>query len=131
MRNVLILLLCATALQAAPLDNQSAFDGYTQGKTIYYGYGDERGAVAAETYLPGNRVRWFTRDGTCIEGEWFEADGRICFVYETNPVPQCWEVDLSESGLVATHLSLSGPSKILEMRTARDEFQCLGPQIGV
>lgn len=124
-------LLSALALQAAPLDTQEAFDNYTQGKTIYYGFDDGRGVIAAETYLPGNRVRWFTRDGTCIEGEWYATQGQICFVYENNTQPQCWITQVDANGLVATQVEGGGLSRILEMPKGDAAFQCLGPEIGV
>lgn len=131
MRSVLIWFFSAAAALATPLETQETFDGYTRGKTIYYGYDDGRGVTAAETYLPGNRVRWFTRDGTCIEGEWYASAGEICFTYENNPTPQCWITTLEPSGLVATLQTESGISRVLEMDPGGSEFQCLGPQIGV
>jgi hypothetical protein len=131
MRALLGWILSAGAALGAPLDTQDAFDGYTQGKTIYFGYNDGRGVTAAETYLPGNRVRWFTRDGTCIEGEWYAAGGEICFTYENNQTPQCWVTTLEENGLVATLRTETGLSRVLEMDPGDAEFQCLGPQIGV
>ena len=131
MRSFLFWLLSAVAALAAPLDSQEAFDGYTQGKTIYYGFDDGRGVQAAETYLPGNRVRWFTRDGTCIEGEWYADQGQICFTYENNPNPQCWITSLESNGLVATIENDTGISRVLEMDPGDTKFQCLGPQIGV
>ena len=131
MRALLVWVLSAGAAFAAPLDTQEAFDGYTQGKTIYYGFEDGRGVSAAETYLPGNRVRWFTRDGTCIEGQWYADQGQICFTYENNPTPQCWIATLEANGLVATSRRAAGTSRVVEMDKGAADFQCLGPQIGV
>ena len=69
--------LCALPFTAAAEMSAAEFDAYTRGKTLYYGNGAE--PYGAEIYLPNRRVRWSFLDGECKDGEWFEANGMICF----------------------------------------------------
>lgn len=105
------------------------FDAYTIGKTLFYGRsGDPYGA---EVYLPNRRVRWSFLDGLCKEGEWYEADGLICFVYETNPAPQCWSFERGTSGLIARFEDNPDTTELYEASDPGQEMVCLGPRIGV
>ncbi|KRS12323.1 hypothetical protein XM53_11810 [Roseovarius atlanticus] len=123
----LIVVPCATAAQ----DYMSAaeFDAYTRGKTFYYG---AQGApYGGEEYLENRRVRWSFLDGRCQEGEWYEDDGLICFVYEDKPDPQCWSFQRSGGGLLAQFENDPAQTQLYEMEQTGEPLHCLGPEIGV
>ena len=73
------------------------FAAATEGRTLRFDrYGEPFGA---EQYRSENRVTWAFRDGSCEQGIWFEnVRGEICFVYEADPVPQCWHFLRMPSG---------------------------------
>ncbi|MGK7652448.1 hypothetical protein ACSQ76_08540 [Roseovarius sp. B08] len=131
MRLLPVLLLLVTPFATAAQDYMSAaeFDAYTRGKTFYYG---AQGApYGGEEYLENRRVRWSFLDGKCQEGEWYEDDGLICFVYENKPEPQCWSFQRSGSGLVAQFENDPAQTELYEMEQTGEPLHCLGPEIGV
>jgi len=126
--------LTFTALFALPLHAQSTmgadeFDAYTQGKTLFYGNGAE--PYGAEIYLPNRRVRWSFLDGECKEGQWYEANGLICFTYEDRPDPQCWSFEQGNNGLIARFENDPAVTPLYEANESTQEMLCLGPKIGV
>lgn len=133
MKHVLaaVLLGLAGMADAEPLDTAEAFEGYVGGKTLYFDRGDGRGVFAAESYLQNHQVRWTQRDGTCIQGAWYANDGLICFTYENNPNPQCWQVERREKGLSAVLQNGAFPTQITETDPGDVAFDCLGPKFGV
>ncbi|WP_370229038.1 hypothetical protein [Cognatishimia sp.] len=106
-----------------------AFDRYTRGKTLYYSEGGTR--YGAEEYLDQRRVRWSFLDGQCQEGRWFASGQDICFVYEDNPDPQCWQFFLEPGGLSAKFTGDSASTTLYEITGAEEDMLCLGPEIGV
>ncbi|MEP1768558.1 MAG: hypothetical protein ABJJ53_18220 [Sulfitobacter sp.] len=121
--------VCALPLHADPLMGAAEFDAYTLGKTLYYGNGSE--PYGAEIYLPNRRVRWSFLDGECRDGEWYEADGLICFVYEDRPDPQCWSFEQGSNGLIARFENDPAVTPLYEATETTQEMLCLGPKIGV
>lgn len=124
------LYLCLALLPAraeAPL-SADAFEAYTTGKTLFYGQNGRH--YGAERYLPGRRVLWSFLDGECKDGSWFEDGQNICFVYDDNPQPQCWQFTLGAGGLIAAFQN--DPGTGLELYEAQEagEMLCLGPRIG-
>ena len=91
MRVPCLVLLAATGLASLASAQMGAeeFDALTRGQTFYYGVNGSE-PYGAEEYLDNRRVRWSFLDGECVEGSWYEEAGRICFVYENRPEPQCW-----------------------------------------
>lgn len=129
---VLILILwafCALPAAAQSLMTAEEFDNYTRGKTLYYGSGET--PYGAEIYLPNRRVRWSFLDGQCRDGEWYEADGLICFVYEDRTDPQCWSFEEGPSGLIARFENDPAVTPLYEANESTEEMLCLGPEIGV
>ncbi|MEM8978423.1 MAG: hypothetical protein AAGD04_03005 [Pseudomonadota bacterium] len=117
-----------------------AFERYTTGKTLFFGLlGDV--PYGAEEYFPNRRVRWSFLDGRCIEGQWFETNRRICFVYEGELGQQCWEFTQSPNGLSALFVEdPNAPSPdanalpstpLYEITDADEPLLCLGPEVGV
>lgn len=131
LKSVLSLCLaCAApaAIAAEPM-NAAEFDAYTRGKTFYYG--SAGAAYGAEEYLAGRRVLWTFLDGQCQEGVWYEDDGLICFVYETQPEPQCWSFSRDPGGLMARFENDPGQTELYELRQSDEPLACPGPEIGV
>jgi hypothetical protein len=116
-------------LAAEPLMSAQEFDDYTRGKTLYYGTGAE--PYGAEIYLPNRRVRWSFLDGQCLDGEWYEQDGLICFTYEDRPDPHCWSFERGANGLIARFENNPAVVPLFEATEDTEELLCLGPKIGV
>lgn len=105
------------------------FDNYTRGKTFIYGSAGT--PYGAEEYLDNRRVRWSFLDGQCQEGEWYEQEGLICFVYENLSDPQCWSFTRHADGLVARFANDPALTELYEMSRSREPLACPGPEIGV
>lgn len=126
---VLPILLCGLAPPVLAQMSGAEFDTYTRGKTFYYGAGGA--PYGGEEYLDNRRVRWSFLDGRCQDGQWYEENGLICFVYETRPEPQCWSFERSQNGLVARFEGESSLSELYEVEQSREPLMCLGPDLGV
>ena len=128
---ILALTLTAPMAMAVPIDDGEIFDALTQGKTIYFR--SEGELYGAEQYLPDRRVIWSFMDGECSEGRWFARAGRICFVYEHDPLnQQCWIFDQGASGLRAEFDAPYGQGRVLEQMGVSDKpLTCGTPWTGV
>jgi hypothetical protein len=115
--------------RAAEALSAEAFDRYTQGRTLFYGFGGDMYGV--ERYLPGRRVIWSFLDGRCQEGHWYEDAGHICFVYEDRTDPQCWRFELGAQGLTAQFENDPAATELYEAEDIGEEMLCLGPDVGV
>ncbi|WP_204115371.1 hypothetical protein [Shimia biformata] len=124
----LLVLLASPALAQSPMSAEE-FDRYTRGKTLFYAADGTRYGV--ERYFPDRRVRWSFLDGKCKEGVWYEDAGDICFVYEDNPVPQCWVFYSESGGLRAEFRDGQSAGVLYEIASDEDEMLCLGPEVGV
>ena len=123
------LILTTGNLAAQDTMNAEAFDAYTRGRTLFFG---QNGApYGAEVYLENRRVRWSFLDGECKDGTWYEEAGMICFVYEDNPVPQCWTFRQGTGGLIARFENDPDATELYEADDIGEEMLCLGPRIGV
>jgi hypothetical protein len=124
------LLLSAPALlaQSSTTMSAEAFDAYTRGQTFTYGTGSE--PYGAEEYLDNRRVRWSFLDGRCQDGEWYEDNGMICFVYEDNPEPQCWTFYQTSRGIVARFEDDPNMTTLYEITKTPEPLMCLGPEVG-
>lgn len=131
-RALLASLALSLALPAAadePLSG-AEFEAYVTGKTLYFGL--DGAAYGVERYLPGREVVWSFLDGACKEGRWYEAGEQICFVYEDNPVPQCWSFyRTGEGGLRAIFENDPARTSLYEARRNEDPMICPGPDVGV
>ena len=129
---ILVFFLTATfaslALAETPM-TADEFDRYTRGKTLYFSSNGER--YGGEEYFENRRVRWSYLDGQCKEGVWFVDGADICFVYEDNPTPQCWQFFLDGGGLSARFTGDEADSTLYEIEGADEEMLCLGPEVGV
>lgn len=81
------------------------FEAYVKGKTLTFGFAGDT-PYGLERYHAGRRVTWTFLDGQCTAGFWYETDpGTICFEYEDNPVPQCWQFRIEGEALAATFVN--------------------------
>ncbi|MGB7319681.1 MAG: hypothetical protein WBC85_17105 [Planktotalea sp.] len=117
----------AAPLGAAPMD-ASAFEAYTNGRTLYFSEGGA--AYGAERYLPNRKVEWSFLDGRCKTGEWYPDNGAICFVYEDRPDPQCWHFEKTARGLKATFLGSDQSTELYEAQQTDEPMYCMGPDVG-
>ena len=122
------LLAPAVSLSESPMTAEE-FDRYTRGKTLYFS--DENGRYGGEEYFDRRRVRWSFLDGECKEGTWYASGRDICFVYEDNPEPQCWQFFESGNGLTATFSNDDSDTTLYEVTGDDEEMICLGPEVGV
>ncbi|MCE0505148.1 hypothetical protein LR948_07275 [Roseivivax sp. GX 12232] len=115
----------ARALEA-PM-TAAEFEAYVTGRTLTFSEAGQPYGI--ERYLPDRRVRWSFLDGACKEGRWFPQGERICFVYEDDPMPQCWRFFREPGGLRA--LFDGGGATELYEAESQGEMLCLGPEVGV
>lgn len=125
---LLLAALPAPLLAGEPL-SASEFDRYTQGRTLFYGFGGAMYGV--ERYLPGRRVIWSFLDGKCQEGSWYDKAGQICFVYENRNDPQCWTFELGARGLTARFGDDPAATELYEAEDIGEDMLCHGPDVGV
>ncbi|WP_324752681.1 hypothetical protein [Roseovarius sp. Pro17] len=126
---IVILTLLASPALAQGMMTADEFEAYTEGKTFTYG---SLGApYGTEQYLANRRVRWSFLDRRCQEGEWYEDNGLICFVYDTEPDPQCWSFRRGAGGLIAQFENDPGLTELYEVERSEEPLMCIGPDIGV
>jgi hypothetical protein len=127
-------LLLATCLAASPAVAETplsaeAFDALTLGKTMTWA---EYGTVyGVEQYLPGRRVRWTVLGEDCKTGHWYPEGTAICFQYETDPEPDCWEIVMTGSGMTARYLTFETGSEPVVVEETTEPLACFGPEVGV
>ncbi|MBD3765109.1 MAG: hypothetical protein IE927_10370 [Rhodobacterales bacterium] len=127
-RTLMAALVAAPAAAATALTAEE-FDRYTRGRTLTYAL--EGRVYGAEEYLPGRRVRWAFAGEDCRDGRWYPQDGDICFVYEHDPVPQCWQFFVAPGGLIARFSGDAETLPLTEVQQAPEGLLCPGPDVGV
>lgn len=105
------------------------FDAYSRGKTLTYSV-DGR-VYGAEQYLPGRRVIWAFEGQACQRGTWTESAGQICFHYEGDPEPACWQFFPGPEGLTARFASDPEGTALKEIAQSPAPLSCPGPEVGV
>ncbi|MCP5038075.1 MAG: hypothetical protein GY945_10795 [Rhodobacteraceae bacterium] len=105
------------------------FDAATRGKTFHFSVEGE--TYGGEQYLPGRQVWWSFLDGQCKRGNWYEAAGSICFVYEDEPDASCWRFSLDGDGLYALLTEDEDDKRTYVARPVQDHLFCRGPEVGV
>lgn len=121
-------LVAAPALAEEPLDT-AGFEARVTGQTLRFSaYGQSYGA---EQYLPGRQVLWAFEGSGCRKGRWYEAaPGEICFSYEHDPTPQCWNFFDRNGRLGATFLGPPPATELLEASRSPQPLDCPGPEVG-
>ncbi|MCB5198522.1 hypothetical protein LGQ03_04660 [Loktanella sp. TSTF-M6] len=124
MRTAAALLCVLTAPALADPMTGPEFDAYATGRTLSFAAPD--GTVfGIEKYLPDQRVRWSAAPGMCVDGSWFASGGAICFVYDGDPIPKCWDVTLTETGLRA----VSAQFGTVLVEAQETTLSCPGPDL--
>ena len=116
MRSLFIITFMATpALAETPLSGD-AFEDLVTGKTLTFS--TALGPYGTEYYAPNRRVVWSVVGGECITGEWYEevveTGPNICFVYEKNTEPQCWQVFDEDGKIRADFMNRPGTTVLYE-----------------
>lgn len=117
MRSLILTLFLATPAWAeTPIDGDR-FEALVTGKTLTYS--SETGPYGIEYYAPDRRVIWSFIGGECEVGEWMEEPTQIgpsiCFVYESNPTPQCWYVYENAGQIRADFIGSLGGSVLYQL----------------
>ncbi|MEJ6397833.1 hypothetical protein [Yoonia sp. 208BN28-4] len=111
-------MILALALAASPAVAESpmtgdAFEAYTAGRTLTFSTPTTPN-FGTEMYLSDRRVLWSTIPGECTTGVWYDQGRDICFVYENDPEPKCWEIYKETDGLRAVFTTRPDTSIIFE-----------------
>jgi len=126
-----VLALCLfplPALTQTPMTG-AEFEAYVTGKTITYHQFDAPYGV--EEYLSGRKVRWAFTANECQYGTWYEAGEEICFVYDYDPVPQCWTFWVDARGLNGLFSGNGAGEELTEVEQSDQPLPCPGPDLGV
>ncbi|MFN3937803.1 MAG: hypothetical protein ACK4KW_09515 [Gemmobacter sp.] len=119
----------AAAAAETPMTG-AEFEARTSGQTLDFAVRGE--PYGTEQYLPGRRVIWAFSGGQCRYGKWYEdGTGRICFVYEHDPTPQCWWFFDRPGGIAALFDGDQPGSELVEVRRSSEPMACPGPDVGV
>jgi hypothetical protein len=122
----LCLLACPVTAQTQMTADE--FEAYSTGKTLTYA---RDGMIwGIEQYLPGRRVVWAFTAEECREGVWYEDQSAICFVYEDDGPPQCWDFYLQAGGLSARYLGDPDSLPLSEVAQSDGPMPCAGPDVG-
>jgi hypothetical protein len=105
------------------------FEAYTTGKTLTFSQLGE--VYGAEQYLPGRKVRWAFKGDICRDGSWYQEANLICFVYEYDPTPQCWNFWRREGRLTGLFVGDGAGTELSEVAQSPDPLPCAGPEVGV
>lgn len=128
LRLIPALVLLALPLQAQDLLTADEFDALTLGRTMTWA---EFGQVyGVEQYLPGRRVRWTELGDDCKLGHWYQQGQAICFLYEDDPTPACWDISLSGAGMLAVDLSDPPGDAPVVIEETSETMPCFGPKVG-
>lgn len=108
----------------------TAFEALTAGRTLHFSR-DGR-PFGAEQFLPGRRTIWRFEGDLCQYGRWWPEGAAICFAYEADPSPICWDFRNQGGGPVAEMLEEGAPSgfRLTLDRVETAPLPCLGPEVG-
>jgi len=111
----------------APLTG-GEFEARTTGRTMTYAVDGK--VYGTEQYLPGNRVIWAFEGDDCVRGTWEETAGRICFLYEDDPEPACWQFFDDGGRLTARFDGDPEGARLKEVAQSPEPMNCPGPEVG-
>ena len=129
MRALLTLFLTAAPALADPLLTAEEFDALTLGRTMTW---SEFGtAYGVEQYLPDRKVRWTYTGDECKTGNWYQDGSAICFQYEGDITPDCWEITRSGPDLLARYTTDPPGTDPVIVTETTVPLACFGPEVGV
>lgn len=116
----LCLALIALPVRAEDVKLDTAeFLALMDGRTAHFSA--EGKAYGSEAYHPDKRVIWRYPDGQCLEGQWREIGGYLCFQYDHI---SCWHVFRTEEG---AHYATSSDGFSVDFESIEDgAFDCQG-----
>ena len=118
--------LAGAASAEEPLSGD-AFEALVLGKTLTFSTGSF--AYGVEYYGPDRRVIWAFSQDDCINGRWYEQPSptgpNICFIYENNPEPQCWQV-FEEGGKIRADFMNTPGTTVLYQAEESEPLVCGG-----
>ena len=128
---LLTALLAATPALAERIVTPEEFEQMVHGKTLRF---DRFGqAFGAEQYFTDKRVIWAFDGGECQRGIWFanKAD-EICFVYDSDPAPQCWHfIEVPGGGFHARVVGADPAEDLVTSGVDTEPLDCPLPDLGV
>jgi hypothetical protein len=128
MRLALALVMLASPALAEPPLTAEEFDSLTQGRIMTW---SEFGTVyGVEQYLPGRRVRWTVMGDECKAGHWYAEGSAICFQYEDDHAPDCWDITRSATGLIARYTTNPPDAEPVVVEDTTESLACFGPKVG-
>jgi hypothetical protein len=128
MRTLLALCLISGPAIAEPLLTAEDFDALTQGRTMTW---SEFGTVyGVEQYLPNRQVRWTVVGDDCKAGHWYPDGKAICFQYEDDLAPDCWEISASGTDLLARYTTNPPETDPVVVTETTEPLACFGPKVG-
>lgn len=128
MRALLAMCLLASPALAEPPLTADQFGALTLGRTMSW---SEFGAVyGVEQYLPDRQVRWTEVGDDCKTGYWYPEGTAICFQYEDDPAPDCWEITVSGRDLLARYTTNPPDTAPVVVTGTTEPLACFGPKVG-
>lgn len=131
---ILVTLIFAPVPAAAQATvSPEAYEALAEGRTLHYTLKGQ--PFGAEQYFPGRRSLWRFAGGDCVAGHWHAEGSRICFTYEDDPFPLCWDFQRKGDRVRARLLAGPGPGEppfVLELSHIDDApLDCPGPGLGM
>ncbi|WP_309664770.1 hypothetical protein [Tabrizicola sp.] len=124
------LALLAPSLAAAqPPMTGAEFAAYVGTDTVTYQYSTGERGVA--DYAPDQSLIWTFEDGTCVNGNWFEDDDRICFAFDDPEMSACWYFFRYTAGIRADITDYSPHVEIHVIARTSAPLPCAAPNLGV
>ena len=81
--------------------------------------------------MPDRRVIWTFLDGQCERGAWYNEGSTICFAYETQNQPQCWNFIEDGENRRARVIGADPANDLVVVGQDKTTLDCPGPGIGV
>ena len=104
------------------------FATYATGRTLSYA---ADGTVwGKEQYLPDRQVMWAFTGKDCQFGQWYPQGNAVCFVYEGDAEPKCWNFYMGPRGLIAALIGSDDFTPLSEVGQSSQPLDCQGPQVG-
>jgi hypothetical protein len=128
MKQLAFLFFLAAPVEAETILSPSDFETYAQGSTVYFSrHGQPYGA---EQYLRNRKVIWSFADGTCEFGEWFPKGDQLCFQYEHQATPLCWNYIETEAGKGVRVVGDDPENDLLIAGQDKQHLECAAPNVG-
>lgn len=131
MRLAFLIALAALPAWAEDLIGPDEFQAMSEGKTLHFT--QDGLTFGSEQFYKNRTSTWQYADGQCTVGQWYANGDALCFVYEHNPIPQCWLMSRRGGDIFArlSHLPAGDPSEIRLSHIDEDPVPCPAPDLGV